>query len=129
MSFGMGLNTVTPITMVGNKSFSVYRHLYLSSAYHKEDEKRKRGTSSMENEYLQPTVAPSPTFEMIQGYQNPAYANQFGFPFGGFGGFGGFPFGGFGFPFGGFPFGGFPFGGFPFGGFPFGGFPFGRRFF
>ncbi|SFJ64966.1 hypothetical protein [Thermoflavimicrobium dichotomicum] len=78
----------------------------------------------MENEYLQPAFAPSPTFEMIQEYQNPAYTDQFGFPFGGFGRF---PFGGFGFPFGGFPFGGFPFGGFPFGGFPFGGFggPFG----
>jgi hypothetical protein len=34
----------------------------------------------MENEYLQPTVAPSPTFEMIQGYQNPAYANNLDFP-------------------------------------------------
>ena len=58
----------------------------------------------MENEHLQPAFAPSPTFEMIPGYQDPAYTNQFRDGFGGrpFGGFGG-PFGGFGSPFGGFP--------------------------
>jgi hypothetical protein len=77
----------------------------------------------MENEHLQPAFAPSPTFEMIPGYQDPAYTNQFRDGFGGpFGGFGG-PFGGFGGPFGGF---GGPFGGFGGFGSPFGGFPCGR---